>query len=61
MIDAFISAAMIATLNLPPFTPPAQVTDQPLSVRSFQDAAGSFALPPPVIRVWQRHHPVATR
>ena len=53
MIDAFISAAVVATLNLHTFIPPAQVPDQPLRARSFQEAAGTFGLPPPAIRVSQ--------
>ena len=46
MIDAFISAAMVATLNLHTFIAPAQVTDQPLRVRSFEQAAETFERPP---------------
>jgi len=57
MIDAFISAAMVATLNLHPFIPLAQVPDQPLRVRSFQEAAGTFGLPPPAMRVSQTSSP----
>ena len=57
MIDAFISAAMVATLNLHTLTPPAQVTDQPLRMRSFEEAAGTFGLPPAAMHVSQTPSP----
>lgn len=57
MIDAFISAAIVATLNLHTFIPPAQVTDQALRVRSFEQAAETFGRPPAAIRVSQAPSP----
>ena len=55
MIDALISAAMLAMVNLPPL-PPAQVSDHLLRVRSFQEAAAAVG-PPPAMPVSQTSSP----